>query len=167
MKTLILSLSVLAFSRHSLALSEGPCSNFAKYGAIKAYKTAHNGAGSLSASAQLKLAEKKKFEYKVILQEPSGAGASYMVSLKSKGEQCSVTSVSLVPEKTVCENLYSKAEETCTVSMCEEAKQNGYECEIDGDYQEGLQICAYDEMPALVEAYNAANPGANLNCEDY
>jgi hypothetical protein len=68
-------------------------------------------------------------------------------------------------EQIVCDNLYQKAEESCTDIMCEEYRQDlgeeaeNFECQIDGDFMEGLQICVTEgEMPRMIEAYNKKNP---------
>ena len=166
MKKMIMTLSVLVCSVHSQASNQGPCGNYAKYGAIKAYKTAHPGSEALKTESRLQWTVGATYLYQVTLQEASGTGAGYLIKLKTKGKQCSITTVTQIPEKSVCEKLYEKAEQTCTQSMCEEAEQDGFQCEIDGDFHEGLQICAYDEMPELVKSYNAANPDTNLNCDD-
>lgn len=73
----------------------------------------------------------------------------------------------------VCEQLIQQAEDICTESMCAEQEQfaieNGIEqdqCVMDGDFNEGKQICVYDgELPELIKNYNKST-GKNLNCDD-
>lgn len=69
----------------------------------------------------------------------------------------------------ICKSLYAQAEETCTQSMCEQylADSEETECPMDGDFYEGLQICAGDDVfPSLILDFNKSHKGANLNCDD-
>lgn len=74
---------------------------------------------------------------------------------------------SFATEQKVCEALLAKAEANCTEAMCEDAVAEGYECEHDGDFAEGHQICVYDgELPDLIKEYNRKNPRKKVKCED-
>lgn len=66
----------------------------------------------------------------------------------------------------VCEFLTIQAETACEKSMCEEVVREGFECEKDGDFYEGFQICVYEELQDLVSAYNKENPKAALTCQE-
>ncbi|AZZ36591.1 hypothetical protein CIK05_07240 [Bdellovibrio sp. qaytius] len=73
----------------------------------------------------------------------------------------------------ICQKLIKDAYASCEVSMCEEQKQfmidNGEEyesCYIDGDFHEGQQICALDNvLPELIKDHNLKS-GENLNCDE-
>ena len=67
-------------------------------------------------------------------------------------------------EEKVCKDLLAKAEQSCDEAMCEEF---GDDCERDGDFYEGFQICVYDgELPDLIKEYNKKHPRTKVTCED-
>lgn len=69
----------------------------------------------------------------------------------------------------ICKSLNAQAEDICTQSMCEQyiADSGEAECQMDGDFYEGLQICVGDDVfPSLILDFNKSHKGANLNCDD-
>lgn len=66
----------------------------------------------------------------------------------------------------VCEFLTVQAETACEKSMCEEVEREGFECEKDGDFYEGFQVCVHEELQDLIASYNKENPKASLSCEE-
>lgn len=69
----------------------------------------------------------------------------------------------------ICKSLYAQAEDECTQSMCEQylSDSGETECHKDGDFYEGLQICAGDDVfPNLILDFNKSHQDANLNCDD-
>lgn len=72
-------------------------------------------------------------------------------------------------QKTICERLYDLAEDNCTEAMCAQQIKDfdDSECVKDGDFYEGLQICASEgEFPDLIEAYNKKHPREKINCDE-
>jgi Ni/Co efflux regulator RcnB len=77
----------------------------------------------------------------------------------------------VVPKKTseqrICDRLLERAQIECDEIMCGEYEQEGIDCERDGDYAEGHQICVYDDtLPSMIEDYNRSHLKEQVTCED-
>jgi hypothetical protein len=69
-------------------------------------------------------------------------------------------------ENKICEKLYSQAEKNCTKIMCQDFGPQ--DCPMDGDFQEGLQICVSEgEFESLIKKHNLQNPRRKVKCEDF
>jgi hypothetical protein len=69
-------------------------------------------------------------------------------------------------EQAVCKKLTAKAERDCEETMCEDAGMSVYNCEKDGDFYEGFQICVDEELNVLIDAHNKKNPSRKVKCEE-
>ena len=70
-------------------------------------------------------------------------------------------------EAKVCERLYKQAEDSCGVTICEDyVNETEEECVIDGDFMVAVQVCADDEMPHYISAYNQKNPTKKVSCKE-
>lgn len=95
---LIFSL-ILTFPAFALA-SDGPCSNYAKHGAIKAYKAEFGtvqGSDGIQYSASLVEADGNIFDYLVSISDNNEDGETwtidYDVRVKKEGTRCKVVKV--------------------------------------------------------------------------
>lgn len=73
-------------------------------------------------------------------------------------------------EQKVCERLLEQAQIECDEIMCNaylEDGEPGVECERDGDFAEGHQICVYDDvLPGMITDYNERHQKKPVTCED-
>ena len=70
----------------------------------------------------------------------------------------------------VCEKLIAQANAECGESMCaDQTEETGEDCVMDGDFEQGRQICVSESMPSMIEQFNKKNKkklsGKKLNCD--